>query len=748
MTFLAHSANAQGVSHLLHEHLRSVGALAQQFATEAYPLLAEPAKWAGRLHDLGKYRAAFQAYLRQEREGGPDTHHAVYGAALAFQRHWPGLAFAIAGHHAGLHDLAGLQEFVNSVTYRAEEHLPLLVEQFSAEVGALDPAFAEPVFAPTQKTQAEFYIRMLFSTLVDADFLDTEEHYTGMPRPSMALQPDLLLQRLQAEKAMKSSAGTLNAIRHHLFQQCLDAAAHPPGFFSLTVQTGGGKTLSSMAFALEHARRHGHRRVIVVMPYLSIIEQNAAQYRRIFDPENQGIVVEQHSAVAAPEDAEGQRRSPLEYAADNWDAPIIVTTSVQFVESLFANRPARCRKLHNIARSVVIFDEVQTLPSHLLNPLLDVLRILTTQYGVSIVFATATQPAFRRNASSLPDGLNAEEVTEITHDTAETFRRLQRVSFTLPAQDAVLDWPTLAAALAETPQVLCVLNVRRHACEVWEALRAILPPEERDTVVHLSSAMCAQHRYDVLGDEQHPAVGTIRQRLRTGQPCRVIATQLIEAGVDVDFPVVWRAMGPLDAIAQAAGRCNREGRLTDAQGKAVPGEVRVFRPVDATLPRGVYATATGVTETLLAHLDPHTLATDPTIFAQYFSRLYQLSDLDVKRIQQLRTCLQFRAVAHEARVIPEHTHPVLVPYGAGEEHTQEIRGRPQVRGTARFNRTDMQRLQRFIVNVRERDFAQLLGLGQIQPLLPHLDLYVLSQGFYHTHLGLLIHQRPTEDFLL
>jgi CRISPR-associated endonuclease/helicase Cas3 len=383
MHFLAHPENAAGQPHLLKDHLHGVGALARRFAEAANVLLAEPAQWAGMLHDLGKYRDEFQAYLRQERASSVETHHAVYGAALAFQRRWPGLAFAIAGHHAGLHDLSQLQALVTDEKYKAMERLSLLLERFTTEIGPPDEQFAEPPFDRSQKTSAELYMRMLFSTLVDADFLDTEAHYTSALRQSYELRPDALMKRLLAEKATKSSAGELNAIRNRIFQQCLDAAELPPGFFSLTVQTGGGKTLSSMAFALRHAERHGLRRVIVVIPYLSIIEQSAAQYRRIFDPDNTGIVIEHHSAVVAPEDGEERQRSPLEYAAENWDAPIIVTTSVQFIESLFANRPARCRKLHNIARSVVIFDEVQTLPSHLLNPLLNVLRELKTHYSVS-----------------------------------------------------------------------------------------------------------------------------------------------------------------------------------------------------------------------------------------------------------------------------------------------------------------------------------------------------------------------------
>jgi CRISPR-associated endonuclease/helicase Cas3 len=751
MKFIAHTENAKGKTHLLSDHLRGVGRLAREFATAANPEMAEAAEWAGLLHDLGKYREEFQAYLRGQRESSAETHHAVYGAALAMQKRWLALAFAIAGHHAGLHDISQLKALVSHEKYKAAERLPLLVERFAAEVCAFDEQFIEPKFDRSRGTRGEFLIRVLFSALVDSDFLDTEAHYTGKPRESFEFRPDELMQRLLLEKATKSSEGELNELRNRIFEQCLNAANLSPGFFSLTVPTGGGKTLSSMAFALTHAERHNLRRVIVVIPYLSIIEQNAAQYRRILDPDNKGIVIEHHSAVVAPEDGEKRERSPLEYAAENWDAPIIVTTSVQFIESLFANRTSRCRKLHNIARSVVIFDEVQTLPAHLLNPLLNVLRELQSHYGTSFVFSTATQPAFR-SSLSLEEGFAEGEVTEITRETEETFKKLRRVRFRVPQDSEPTTWRRLAEEMAARPQGLCVVNTRRHAFELWEELRRILPSNQGDTVFHLSSAMCAQHRFDLLGEDREPEADTIRERLRRDKACRVISTQLIEAGVDVDFPVVWRALGPLDSIVQAAGRCNREGRLRDAAGDPALGEVIVFQPEDSSLPRGVYGVATGITASLLASVRAESLAVDHKLFAQYFSKLYQYVPTDYEKggecsIQEDRENLRFREVARKARVIADDTRPVIVPYGRGAEIIDEIRASTLERGKPRFSKGDLQRLQRYMVNLRQHDFDLLLGLKQIQPLLPNLELYVLSEGFYQKHLGLVINQRPLEDFL-
>jgi CRISPR-associated endonuclease/helicase Cas3 len=755
MSFLAHTENANGVPHLLRDHLRSVGALAGYFAGQACPVLDQAARWAGLLHDLGKYRDEFQEYLHKKRDSSTETHHAVYGAALAFHREWLGPAFAIAGHHAGLHDLNELQALIESSKYRADQRVPLLADRFKKEFGEIPERITEPEFIINSDYSSEFYIRMLFSLLIDADRLDTEAHGTGICRVPLKLDAAELLRRLIAEKESKPQTGELNMIRNRIFQQCLDKAKERPGFFSLTIPTGGGKTLAGMAFALAHSAqpRHRLRRIIVVIPYLSIIEQNAAQYRRILDPENQGIVIEHHSAVSVPEDTNETRpRQPLEkrpeeYAVENWDAPVIVTTSVQFIESLFASHTSRCRKLHNIAGSVVIFDEVQTLPSHLLNPLLNVFRELRDNYGVSFVFSTATQPAFSYRPSSLGEGFKPGEVCPITQDTAEIFRGLHRVSIHVPKPDEAMNWDALAGQMAEREQALCIVNVRRHAFELWEKLRCSVPEHRKEAVFHLSSAMCAEHRLDILGADRNPAPGTVRHRLRHRQPCLLVSTQLIEAGVDVDFPVVWRALGPLDSIVQAAGRCNRENLLRDAAGHPVLGEVIVFRPEDNVLPPGVYRTATGVTSTLLETVETDTLATDHSLFERYFDELFQLIPTDNK-IQEERKELHFRKVAELAWVIKDDAQPVIVPYGKALDIIEEIRNRPVIKGRPRFGRDDMRTLQRFIVNLHPHDFHQLDTLKAIQPLLPNLKIHVLAEGWYHANLGIVIDQRPTEDFLI
>ena len=740
MNYYAHTAETEAgerdpnKSHWqpLFEHLQKVADKAREFAE---PLgFADVAKLAGLLHDLGKYSGPFQAYLEGKRPASVETHHAVYGAALAFQRGWGGPAFAIAGHHAGLHDLSDLQALVCGEKYDAVNRIGPLVKRLEEELGKVSNELAEPEFADPAKDKAvtEFYVRMLFSCLVDADFLDTEQFSRGQERRSLKLDATLLLDRLQTHRSKFDSSGELNTLRNRVFEECLAKAAEPTGLFSLTVPTGGGKTLSGMAFALEHARRHGMQRVIVVIPYLSIIEQNAAEYRKVLDPRDEGIVIEHHSAVAPKDDNDEQGRSPEELAAENWDAPIIVTTSVQFIESLFANRTSKCRKLHNIANSVVLLDEVQTLPAHLLNPLLHVLRDLRENYRTSFVFSTATQPAFRRN-TSLPHGFDENEVKEIASQPGELFQKLGRVIYEVRTTES--GFAELAEEWASEPQALGVVNTRKQAAEWWELLRG----KKLDGVLHLSSAMCAEHRTEVLAE--------VDRRLGSGEPCWLVSTQVVEAGVDIDFPLVYRALGPLDSIVQAAGRCNREGGLLPDKGRVV-----VFRPTEAKLPGGVYRVATEIAARFLDQLVAGDLSGDPALFGRYFSELFQDVPTDYQRkrecpIQEDREALRFREVARKAKVISDDTQAVIAPWGEALEEVAAIRERTQTDGP-RFTPKDLRGLQRFMVNLHLRDFHALDSMELLRPLLHGMELKVLDEAAYHEHLGVIIDSRPTEDFLL
>lgn len=553
--------------HGLQDHLLAVSALAASFAN---PFNATAwAAGAGRWHDLGKFRAPFQRYIRistglepqgAHLEGAPGrVTHSTAGALWAQQKSGAAgrvLAYLIAGHHAGLHDwTAGLEYRLSQDDARSE-----LDESLSADPASdiLDQSDLPPDLRATPGGAEGFalWVRMLFSCLVDADFLDTEAFMDAAKAGRRGDWPEISSLRARFEAQMleldrNASHTPVNALRREVRSHCLAAAVLPPGLFSLTVPTGGGKTLSSMAFALEHARRHGKRRIVYVIPYTSIIEQTADIFRGLF-----GDAVIEHHSNAESDPEQETARSRL--ACENWDAPIVVTTSVQCFESLFAARPSRCRKLHNLVDSVIVLDEAQLLPPDFLQPILDVLNLLTRHYGVTVVLSTATQPALASRDYFDPQkkirGL--DQVREIIPDPDELYRRLKRVDVRLPADwRTAIAWEDLAGRLTAHESVLAIVNTRRHARELHRLMPA--------GTLHLSALLCGAHRSAVIAG--------IKSRLAAGIPTRVISTQLVEAGVDLDFPVVYRALAGLDSIAQAAGRCNREGRLPT-------GEVHVFIP--------------------------------------------------------------------------------------------------------------------------------------------------------------------------
>jgi len=567
-SFYAHSLEGKPPSEWqpLEEHLKNVAEIARSFA-ESF----SAGDWgylAGLWHDIGKYSDEFQKMLGTEE--GSDAHietkfrridHSTAGAKhahISLKDKGKLLAYAIAGHHAGLLD--GKSNDACLYNRLMKENIPdysSCPEHILNTKSLGDLPFALNVHNPKRfGFQISFFIRMIYSCLVDADFLDTEV-FMGREKSSWR-KGYPALHELDAKlgfalKQLSASAPRtlINKHRAAILKNCLDAAELPQGLFSLTVPTGGGKTLSSLAFAIKHALKYNLKRIIYVIPYTSIIEQNAAVFRDIL---GENAVLEHHSNF---EPNEEDHRSRL--ASENWDAPIIVTTNVQFFESLYRSKSSRCRKIHNIANSVVILDEAQMLPVPLLKPCLEVLRELSSAYRTSIVLCTATQPALS-TTETFKDGL--EGVREIASDPGKLYAEFKRVRVKkLP----VISDDELADRLNEHKQVLCIVNTRGHARRIFERIR-----DGEEGCYHLSALMCPEHRTATLNK--------IRSALLDGSPCRVISTQLIEAGVDIDFPVVFRSAAGIDSIAQAAGRCNREGKLLEG------GQVFVFLPEDGTLP--------------------------------------------------------------------------------------------------------------------------------------------------------------------
>ncbi|MFN0069365.1 MAG: CRISPR-associated helicase Cas3', partial [Limisphaerales bacterium] len=718
----------------LADHLRNVAALARRFAE---PLgLADEAELAGLLHDLGKYADRFQARLRNPAIHG--INHWAAGTAQA--ANFASVAFAIDGHHTGIpaRDGAGIRQTIAKMRddgerepfCRCPEPVAELVRRAEAE-GIRFPAL--PSRKPASPFAEALRTRMLFSCLVDADFLDTEEYFTpggSLRRRVPELQPERALQILLDRLAGLSGEGDLKQRRRKLLSDCLSAAAEAPGLFTLTAPTGSGKTLSSLAFALRHVGHHNaqlpegdprrFRRIIVVIPFTSIIEQTAGVYRDVFeDAFGPDFVLEHHSSVAPRErsedtgcDAEEERIRRARLSAENWVSPLVVTTNVQFFGSLFSNRPSDCRKLHNIGRSVVLFDEVQTLPPKLVPSLLSGVRLLTRDYGVTAVFMTATQPAFAAVGEAVMGGWNP---TAIATDETGLAEALRRTRIELPLPEQKLRWEQLADRLAAEPQSLCVVNTTADARRLF----ALLRERSAGGLFHLSSRLCPQHRREKLA--------TIRQRLRDGLACCLVSTQLIEAGVDVDFPVAYRALGPLDSIIQTAGRCNREGRFLE------PCPVIVFRPEELKTPPGAYRIATAKTVEFLArHPDAAERLHLPDFYAAYFRELYGLlgpESAGHDPVYAACEALDFPKAAEECRLIGDETRPVLVKWGRGEELAAKL-ARQQ-----HLTAAECREAQRFSVNLYQSEFFDAQAKGYVHQPAKDWDFWAWNSD-YDPDLGL------------
>ena len=713
----------------LEDHLQGVASRARGFAAafgcEAWGELA------GRWHDLGKYAADFQRYLLEA--NGVEVDHedagigdsgrvdhsgagAVHALGVLSGKGQP-IAHVIAAHHAGLYDDSGLLERLHAV--RAKGRLDAVQRAAPPEeILSAPPHLPLPDVPGLREGQHLAYatwLRLLFSCLVDADVLDSEAFGDPAASRLRSAYPTLaeLKPRFDAHMAHFAADSPVKQLRAQILADCRERAACAPGLFSLTVPTGGGKTLSSMAFALEHAQRHGFKRVIYVIPYTSIIEQTADVLRGIFGE----AVVEHHSNFEVQNEGSREtQRSRL--ATENWDAPIIVTTNVQFFESLFAARTSRCRKLHNILDSVVILDEAQMLPPPFLLPITQVLRLLSQHYRTSIVLCTATQPALSERRSFGQHFRGLPEPTELVADREALYRQLKRVQVELPEDLSVgTDWLALAERISAHDCVLVIVNSRADA----QALHALLPAGS----LHLSGRMCGAHRSAVIQQ--------IRQRLqarregRDTAPLRVVSTSLIEAGVDVDFPVVYRALAGLDSIAQAAGRCNREGLLAEL------GRVIVFVPMKPA-PPGLQRMGADVCAGVLKQAEGDPL--QPALFTRYFQSLYSDCELDQHGIVGLLKAqnLQLRTAAERFKLIDDGQQAILVPYQSDADDGRYAAARAalmaqQGQGSA------LRRLQRFTVNVNPRDFQRLQHSHEVHELFPGV-WELVSSTQYDAVLGL------------
>jgi CRISPR-associated endonuclease/helicase Cas3 len=711
--YLAHVRRNEDGSfeiHHLEEHLRAVADLAGEFASTFGH--SDWGRLAGIWHDLGKYSSAFQSYIARGSGFDPEAHieggtgrvnHSSAGALHAVKKLGCNkgqlLAYLIAGHHAGLPDWHSDEHALSSLSQRLEDrqHLQAIFD-VTIPIDVFHPAITPATKPLGGEAGLALWLRMLFSCLVDGDFLDTEKFMDGekaQSRGTFSSIEDLLgkfdehMTKLTAE----AKPTPVNRVRAEVLRQCRERAPDMPGIFSLTVPTGGGKTLSGLAFALTHAARYKKRRIIYVIPYTSIIEQTAGIFRGIFGDN----VIEHHSNLD-PEKETAKSR----LATENWDASIIVTTNVQFFESLFAARTSSCRKLHNIVNSVVVLDEAQLLNPEFLQPIMDTMNLLARYYGVTFVLSTATQPALNSREGFGWTFRGLDGMREIMTDPDALYRDLKRVTVEMPLDFHVRrEWQEIAAEIMPHESMLAVVNTRRDCRE----LHRLMP----EGTIHLSAAMCGEHRSQVIAG--------IRERLEKKVPARVVSTQLVEAGVDIDFPVVYRALSGLDSIAQAAGRCNREGALD-------LGKVVVFVPPKSS-PPGTLRRAEQTTVSLLSGSKSDPMARK--LYTRYFEHFYVKADsLDKYGIQDLLTTdarelkIQFRTAAEKFQLIDDvESQAILVWYG----ESQALIGKLKKDGPERWL---MRKLQRYSVNLPRRIVDKLVETGEVEEIWPGIFAQAVS----------------------
>ncbi|MFZ5731681.1 MAG: CRISPR-associated endonuclease Cas3'' [Pseudomonadota bacterium] len=738
--YYAHSTNDESRANwqLLLEHLVDTADLAEKFGQRIG--IAKAARLAGLLHDLGKYTPEFQARLDGAEER---VDHSTAGAAIARRLASAAksddklvaelIAYAIAGHHAGLPDKQGetfstLSERLKGFSDAALD--PAWKSQIAPDLADLLPAFNwEPKDRRKTAFQIAFLGRMIFSCLVDADFKDTERFYARIEKREVdrewpALQsilPSLIeaFDRHMNEK--RNAETTVNRLRSEILDDVRTRASDAPGLFTLTVPTGGGKTLASLGFALDHARTHGHERIIYAIPFTAIIDQTAAVFRNVLGDD---IVLEHHSAIESGK--YDPRNLPtgkdkIKLAMEDWAAPVIVTTNVQLFESLFAARTSRSRKLHNIANSVIILDEAQTLPRPLLVPCVQVLDELARNYGCTIVLCTATQPALdaRNFAAGHPAALPLVG-RELAPDPARLSEQLERVTI---ARGGDMDDAMLVDALAGAEQALVIVNTRKHALTLYRAAQAA----GLDGLVHLTTRQCAAHRRDILE--------RVRRMLKDKAPCRLIATSLVEAGVDLDFPKGWRAEAGLDQIAQAAGRINREG-----QRPLHESVLTVFQAPDNPPPTEIK----GLSGDMARVANKHEKLLSPAAIEDFFREVYWRFDakgLDAKailddfRIGSGETDFSYRKVAEKFRMIESGMLPVIIP------RDDKARAAIAKLGIDAISSGAIAReLQTYLVQVPPQARARLIECGHVtfseERLRRDQFAVLMTKGLYQEDVGL------------
>ncbi len=683
--YIAHSKNDKGKEHNLKSHLGGVATLMEKFVSNIS--FKKVFLFTGLTHDFGKYQPDFQKYLRYGGSRG-SVPHACWGAGLSKKFGQVEAAFAVDGHHKGLPDKGDL--LTDLYEFDSDEH-PLF-KTIRSEFFKENPAQeSDLIYSDTglKGTDKELFIRMLFSALTDADWLDTESHFKQVNselRNAKEFSPDVLLSMLENELNDKEKVGYINILRNRVRSYAISKAQSEPGFYSMTLPTGMGKTLASVSWALHHAKHNSLKRIIIVLPFISIIDQTAKELKRIFGEE---WVLEHHSnfneddednkniADESIQDESHSRR----LATENWDYPIIVTTSVQFFESLFGNKPSRCRKVHNIAQSVVIFDEVQTLPKELVLPTLSMLKNVQKVMGSSFLFCTATQPAFEKS-----EGFNGiENIQSLVENPKEIFDATRRVKYLAVNDYQPVSIEELARkVLDQENSTLSIFNTKKQALLFFSAIKNNADYQ----AFHLSTSMFPTHRKEVIGK--------IRDCLSKKQRILVSSTQLIEAGVDFDFPCVFREIAPLESIIQSAGRCNREGKMPAA------GNVFLFSIEDTGAPSKQYRSLAEFANSLYKKNEK--LLYEHDFFGEYYRKVFRLFiPEDIRNIESARLGFNFKTVAGAYHLIENKTTPIFVLCDESCDLYERIRYKQFL------SRDDYRAMQQYSVQVYDNFMKENIG---------------------------------------
>jgi CRISPR-associated endonuclease/helicase Cas3 len=707
--------------HSLEDHLRAVAKFSEKFTNKFG--FSDLGYIIGLWHDLGKYKPEFQERIGIKSGYDEEAHlegkkaksvkHAITGGLYAisyFEKSMGSqgkelgtlLAIPIVSHHSGLRDWV---DFQASIDLRKSQNEAQSLESILKVIPDDILICSTPMLKPI-KSEKALFLRMLFSCLIDADRLDTEKFMNPEKSNLRKIYSIDLFKELSSkletflnQKKESTKNIEINVLRNQILFEANEKAIQKPGFYSLTVPTGGGKTLTSLSFALKHLLYHKKDRIIYALPYTTIIEQNAQVFREILGVEN---VLEVHSSIDPILEEETPQNRLL---SENWDHPLIVTTNVQLFESLFSSKTSRTRKLHNLINSVLILDEVQMLPSDYLLPIIKYLRELVEHYNVTVLFCTATQPAFKSKKGINYDFKGIDSITEIISDTNELFEKLKRVTIHKPKKSKT-SWNELKNDIEEFNQTLTIVNRKKDALDLYTILEG--------NKFHLSTNMCADHRRCIIKK--------IKAALLSNEKIHVVSTQLIEAGVDIDFPVVFRAMTGLDSIAQSAGRCNREGRLKQS------GNVFLFYP-EKSSPSGHLLQADQAGRGCMEEFED---LLHPKAIEKYFESLFYMKGekgLDSKDILRDLSALKFETVSNNFQIINELSYPVLVPYGEGKKYVTELMEMSE------YETPDFKKIQRYLLNVRMDAYKKLLRSHNIINFRDYFGI-LQNENLYNSETGL------------